>query len=159
VTRLLVLLLALAAAGCGGGDEPSATTAAPGPPPTEVDLAGGTTTLRLDPLVVQLLETGGVEVRAIAPATLEGEVLAVPIAAGRVEPSLPTGTADHEGGVRFSAAGGSVEATALRLDAAAGAITGEVEGGRVPIFAVRLQPSTATSGVAVGRLEVATASP
>jgi hypothetical protein len=198
VPRALALPLALLALAAGCGDDDGGTSPPAGEtrgggtpelPANQVDLGGGTSSVRLDPLVVGLLEAGGVEVRAVTPATLEDGLLRVPITEGQADLTVPSGDLDHDGGVRFTASGRSVEATALRLEIGASTITAEVDGARAPLFAVRFDPQAARAdgdrivlrgevrtpdrsvlerelgaalpagGVTVGRLEVATRRP
>ncbi len=136
------------------GPQPTATTAptpapeddAPSPPPATddepaiaaVSVAGGTTTLRLSPTAGSVLSAVGVELRPIAPARqTDAGAVRLPIEPGRFSPASSGGKLRHTGGIEFTAAGRSLRATDLALAPDQGAVTAEVEGRRVKLFAVR----------------------
>ena len=73
-------------------------------------LASGTTTLKLDAAVARTLSANGVRVRPISPA--RGGV-SFPITGGSLDGAR--GTIEHSGGLRFSAGGRSLSATAFRI--------------------------------------------
>jgi len=142
---------------CGGDDEPdqggaAAQEQAPAPQsdgpmeaegqaggaeqPTQV--TGGTTTLRLDENLQTVLDAAGVEVEAVGAARTRGAELVFPITEGELDLATRSGRIAHEGGLRFSAGGRSLDATDLRVDAAREVLTAEVAGRRVPLLGLNL---------------------
>ena len=144
----LLAAITIALAGCGGdessGDpQAEATPAAPTrAEPSEV--ASGTATLVLSGSVTTLLSLAGVDVVPVAPATKDESAIELPLVTGTVGVEPLAGRLEHEGGIRFSGGGGSVEATDLRLDLRTGIATAEVEGDRIPLLRTRFQPARLT---------------
>ena len=151
-TLLTGAVLALVPAACGGSgndgtsaagaaDEPAATaTAQSGSGPVKV--SGGTTTLRLNPDVVKTLGKVGVAIKPVAPAKAVGNAIRIPISGGTLDlsdPSAVSGRIAHRGGVRFSVAGRSVDATGLVLRPGQGRVTADVAGQRIPFLGVDVQ--------------------
>ena len=142
----LLTAAVLALAGCGG-DEPSEPTAEPTATSTlptratPAEISEGTATLKLSGSVTTLLNLAGVDVVAVAPATRDEGAIELPVVAGTVGVDPLAGRLEHEGGIRFSGGGGSIEATDLRLDLRTGIATAEVEGDRIPLLKTEFQPA------------------
>jgi hypothetical protein len=143
---VLGLLAALALAGCGG-DEPSsgdaerAASAALPTRATPTKVAGGDATLALSGSVTTLLDLAGVEIAPVSPAGKSGDDIELPVTTGTVGVKPLAGRLEHEGGIRFSGGGGSLEAIDLRLDLRTGRATAEVEGTRIPLLETRFEPA------------------
>jgi len=149
-------VIALGAGACGSDDTPeqaaSAQEQAPAPQteggmetqgqvggaeqPTQV--TGGTTTLRLDENLRTVLDTAGVEIDPVGGARTRDGDLVFPIRQGELDIDTPSGRLAHQGGLRFSAAGRSLEATDLRVDAAREVLTAKIAGRRVPLLGLNL---------------------
>ncbi len=139
--------LSLALAGCGGddaADQPAAERTETRAKPSEI--ADGTTTLKLSSTITPLLDLAGVDLVPVSPATEGDDGLRVPISKGTIGVDPVAGRLDHRGGIRFSAGGASVEATALRLDLRTGTVTAEVEGERVPLLQARFESARLGEG-------------
>ena len=135
LAALAVVALALAAAACGDDDDPAATqdaAAEEGMTPVE----GGATVLRLDSTLEQVLNVAGVDIEPVGGAEVVGEGIRFPITEGRVHDSEPRARLEHEGGLRFSAAGASLEATNLVVDRGDGVLTAEIDGRRIPLLSL-----------------------
>ncbi len=78
-------------------------------------LGSGSTRLTLDKGLLTLLGRHGVELSAVAPATLAGRVVTFPVAAGKFDPTSARGVVDHEGALLFSAGARSVPLKDLQL--------------------------------------------
>ncbi len=134
--------LAFGAAGCGSSSDDSANaspraTASPAPASgTAEQLSGGETTLRLDSTTQRVLDLAGVKLTPVGDATLRNGRFVFPISGGKLATSPLGGTIEHSGGLRFSAAGHSVDARDLTVDPTSGVVTAEVEGRRVPLLSL-----------------------
>lgn len=69
----------------------------------QVGLAGGTTSLTLDPAAAKALTSLGVKVAPTAPAKAQSGALLFPITSGRIDPATGHGVYKHSGGIRLSA--------------------------------------------------------
>ncbi len=141
----LLAAITIAVAGCGG-DESSGDREAQGTPaaPTRAkpsEVASGSATLGLSGSVTTLLSLAGVDVVPVAPATKDESEIELPLVTGTVGVEPLAGRLQHEGGIRFSGGGGSVEATDLRLDLRSGIATADVEGDRIPLLQTRFEPA------------------
>jgi hypothetical protein len=143
-TAALVAAAALAAgaAGCGSGDDndsnpPPRATASPAPATgAREQLSGGETTLRLDATTKRVLDVAGIDISPIGDATRANGRYVFPISGGTLATSPLSGTIQHSGGLRFSAAGHSIDARKLTVDPTSGVVTAEVEGRRVPLLSL-----------------------
>ncbi|CAA9464505.1 MAG: hypothetical protein AVDCRST_MAG38-574, partial [uncultured Solirubrobacteraceae bacterium] len=70
-----------------------------------------------------------------------GDEIELPVTTGTVGVKPLAGRLAHEGGIRFSGGGGSVEATDLRLDLRTGRATAEIEGQRIPLLETSFEPA------------------
>jgi len=160
-TTALLVAGALAAAGCGGDDDESGSTAKATPTPRAgsepaIDrqaarpLTGGITRLTVDADARRALGAVGIELEAIGGARLENGRYAFPISGGTLQAAPPRGRIEHEGGLRFSAAGQSVDATDFVIRPEDGVLTANVAGRRVPLLRLDLGvPKTSPSGEGV----------
>lgn len=144
----LLSAVVLALAGCGGdersgGEQAAERTATPALPTraTPSELSEGSATLELSGSVTTLLDLAGVEIAAVDPATRTDGRIELPMVTGTVGVEPLAGRLEHEGGIRFSGASGSVEATDLRLDLRTGIATAEVGGERIPLLETRFAPA------------------
>ena len=149
-TAVAVTAVALGlVSGCGGEDPGSTGSDSQGSESTPTaepsrsapaPVADGTTTLDLGRRVDLLLAAAGVEVAPVGAATESGEGIAMPVADGDLGIEPVAGSLRHEGGLSFTAAGRSAEATALELDAGSGEVTAEIAGERVPLLTAEFEP-------------------
>src|SRR4051794_9684880 len=77
--------------------------AAPGAGAATVDLAGGSTTLKLDSKAAKALTSLGVSVAPTGKAKASSSGVAFPITGGSIAPAKATGTIRHTGGLRLRA--------------------------------------------------------
>jgi hypothetical protein len=70
-----------------------------------VGLAGGSTTLKLDPKAAAALRSLGVSVTPTGRAKASSAGVAFPISGGRIDPATAAGTIRHTGGLRLRAGG------------------------------------------------------
>ncbi len=147
-SSVLAAATAIALAGCGeddpfGGERQAERTATPTVPtraaPSEV--AEGTTRLSLAGRVTTLLGLAGVDIVPVSPATRTEDEIELPVVSGEIGVKPLAGELVHDGGIRFSGGGGSVEATDLRLDLRTGTATAEIEGKRVALLGARFEPA------------------
>lgn len=68
-------------------------------------LAGGSTSLKLDPAVAAVLTDNGVAVAPVKPAKVKKGAIAFPITGGKLNPKTAAGTIRHSGGLSFAAGG------------------------------------------------------
>jgi hypothetical protein len=135
--------LAPAAVACGGDSSTDAsadTGASTSPAPSEAaqQLTGGRSVLELDSTVRRVLDLAGVDVSAVGRAKQVADGIAFPVVAGRLDADTPSGTIQHDGGIRFSAAGHDLTATNLLLRPGQGRITARVDGRRMPFLETTL---------------------
>lgn len=79
-------------------------------------LGGGSTTLALNKGVAKALQSNGVKVAPIAPATAGGKGIAFPITGGDLSTGKKvSGHIDHSGGLKLSAGGTNVSLTDFRV--------------------------------------------
>jgi hypothetical protein len=119
--------------------------------PSGVALAGGATSLTLDPAAAAVLAENGVSVAPVAPATAGADgAISFPITGGE----LGDGVAriEHSGGLTFSAGASSLTATdfSVRVKGARGLLVAQVGGESVPLLKLDL------GAASVGRLGAAT---
>lgn len=140
-----LLVCALLAIGCGdegGGNEGNASTPEANgggesvEAPTEI--AGGATRLRLDEDLEDVLGAAGVSIEPGGAASSENGAIVIPITTGELDIDTLSGRIEHDGELRFVAAGHSIAASDLRLDAGEGTMTAEVAGRRIPLLGVDL---------------------
>jgi hypothetical protein len=150
VRRSLAVTLAaggvgLGAVACGGDDDADGQAAAPAETPAEraveqpQPITGGVTTLRLDSTTAGVLDTLGVDIEPVGAAELSDDQFRFPITEGSVDVDTLSGTIAHDGGLRFSAAGRSIEATDLVIRPGRGVLEAEVAGRRAPLLGVDLR--------------------
>jgi hypothetical protein len=84
--------------------------------PSEVRLAGGATTLMLDPGTAGALTGLGVTPSVIAPGTAGAAGLSFPVTGGRLGAGTFAGTIDHSGGIALTAGATRVELTRFRIE-------------------------------------------
>ncbi|MET0557717.1 MAG: hypothetical protein ABW065_03475 [Solirubrobacterales bacterium] len=78
-------------------------------------VGSGATKLTLDRSFLALMQSHGVELKAVAPAKLSGRTISFPVAGGKLDPSSGKGTIEHEGALRFVSGSGSIPLKALQL--------------------------------------------
>jgi hypothetical protein len=148
--RSLAIILAaggvgLGAVACGGDDDADGQAATPEKTPAERSveqpqpITGGITTLKLDPTTARVLDTLGVDVQPVGAAELSDGQFRFPITEGSVDVDTLSGTIAHDGGLRFSAGGQSVEATELVIRPGRGVLEAEIAGRRAPLLGVDLR--------------------
>lgn len=71
----------------------------------KVNLAGGSTTLKLAPATAEALADNGVSVAPIGPAKAKRGGIAFPISGGSINPASAAGRIDHSGGMALRAGG------------------------------------------------------
>jgi len=103
------------------------------------ELEGATTELVLGSGFLAALRTAGLDVSAVGEARREGDTVVLPVTGGdvRLDPAAAEpldGTLEHAGGLSLSGLGRTVEVTGLRVDGAAGEVTAEVAGRRLPLL-------------------------
>jgi hypothetical protein len=103
--------------------------------PEQVELAGGATTLALDPGATQALGSLGVAAAPIDPAEANVEGLSFPITGGKADARTFAGSIRHSGGIRLSKGSVAVELTSftIRVDSDPD-LTALVGGQRVSIL-------------------------
>ena len=135
----------LGAAACGGDDDANGQAATPTktPAPQSVEqpqpITGGVTTLRLDATTAGVLDTLGVDLQPVGAAELSDGQFRFPITEGSVDVDTLSGAIAHDGGLRFSAGGRSVEATDLVIRPGRGVLEANVAGRRAPLLGVDLR--------------------
>lgn len=88
---------------------------APGANAATVKLAGGSTTLKLNPGTAQALTDAGAGVAPLRPAKVRGGGIAFPITGGAINPANARGRIDHSGGLVFRAGGERVAIRNFRV--------------------------------------------
>jgi hypothetical protein len=147
--RSLAVVLAaggvgLGAVACGGDDDADGQSAGTETTPAERSvepqpITGGVTTLRLDSTTAAVLDTLGVEIEPVGAAELADGQFRFPITEGSIDVDTLSGTIAHDGGLRFSAGGQSVQATELVIRPGRGVLEAEVAGRRAPLLGVDLR--------------------
>jgi len=126
--------------------------------PTQAEgLSGGETVLRLGGTAGRVLDAAGIELEPVAPAQRSGDAITFPISGGEVGSRFDSGRIDHDGGLRFTAGGRSVEATELVIEPADEVLTAQVEGRRVPLLSLELPAQEPAPGGADVRVRGAQA--
>jgi hypothetical protein len=142
-------VLALGLGACGGGDDDEGasagadpTPAASAPEPSQ-PVTGGSTTLRLDRSAAAVFDAVGVDIAPLGEATLEDGRFRFPISGGRVDVDTLSGRIEHAGGLRFRAAGQTLDARDLVIRPGDKVLTAEIAGERLPLLGVDLGAFTA----------------
>jgi hypothetical protein len=147
IATCVALAPAVAACGSvnGSGDKAAAAEGSPaasdaGVPASEgvTQIVGGRSVLRIDSSVRRLLAATGVRISPVGQAKKVPGGIALPIVTGRLDVDTPSGTVQHDGGLRFSAGGHDLTATNLVLRPGKGVVTARVDGRRVPLFETAL---------------------
>ena len=146
------------AAGCGassnssststqGSNTPSASQSG-SPAATKLVINGKHTTLAFTPAAASQLQSNGITVGAVAPATIAKPALVnLPVYVGEVSIPGLQGTISHHGGLSFTHAGHTVSATDVVLNTKDSVLTALVKGQRVALLHLTLtQPSTSSNG-------------
>ena len=93
-----------------------ALIAAPTATAAPADLGGGSTTLKLDPGLVEALTDASVAVAPVSPATAKkGGRVAFPITGGELDPKTAAGVIRHSGGLSIRAGKTTVSLTNFRI--------------------------------------------
>ena len=114
--------------------------AAPVAGAAKVKLAGGATTLKLNPGTAAALADAGASVAPIKPAKVRGGGVAFPITGGAIDPSTARGRIDHSGGLAFRAGGVRVPLRNFRVHVGAkrAILTAAVGGDRLTVLSLNL---------------------
>lgn len=137
------------AAPATGGNASEQESSAGGSVEQPQPVTGGTTTLRVDRTALGVLDAVGVEVEPLDEATLEDGRFEFPITGGSVDIDTPSGAIEHDGGLRFSAAGRTLDARELVIRPGEDVLTAVVAGERVPLLAVDLNAITVPTSDAI----------
>ena len=81
----------------------------------KVELAGGSTTLKLASGTATALQANGVALRPLNPARVRGDGVAFPITGGSIDPASAAGRIDHSGGLALRAGGTRVALRNFRV--------------------------------------------
>jgi hypothetical protein len=132
-------VLAAGAAACGDDGDASPAPQSQGSggsveAPTEI--VGGDTFLRLDPALERVLDVAGVAVEPAGAAEATARGIRFPIRSGSVDIDTLSGKLEHEGGLRFSALGRSLQATDLVIRPGDDVLSADIEGRRVPLLSL-----------------------
>jgi hypothetical protein len=112
--------------------------------PGQAELAGGATTLGLDPGAAQALQSLGVEAAPIDPASPTSGGLAFPITGGKLNVKSLAGRVRHSGGIRLSKGSTAVELTSFTINVDSNPdLTALVGGQRVSILNLDLSQADA----------------
>jgi hypothetical protein len=84
--------------------------------PAQVELAGGATTLELDPGAAQALTSLGIAAAPIAPGRATDDGLAFPITGGKVDAKTFAGAIRHSGGIRLTKGSTSVDLAEFAIE-------------------------------------------
>jgi hypothetical protein len=87
--------------------------------------AGSKTTITLNSNFFKKLKKSGVKVLAVAPGTVSGKVVTLPIEVGSVDPA-GQGELEHEGGIKFKHGKKTAVIKALVLNTATSSLTGKL---------------------------------
>lgn len=107
----------------------------------KVQLAGGSTTLKLAPDTAAALEANGVALRPLRPARVRGGGVAFPITGGSINPATAAGRIDHSGGLALRAGGTRVALRNFRVHVGSrrAILTAEAGGGRLTALTLSLR--------------------
>jgi hypothetical protein len=143
VLRLVILfavfVLSAGAVACADDGEPSgaeAPEASGGAVEAPTEIVGGDTFLRLDPGLERVLDAAGVAVEPAGAAEATARGIRFPISAGSVDIDTLSGELEHEGGLRFSALGRSLQATDFVIRPGDDVLTADIEGRRLPLLSL-----------------------
>jgi hypothetical protein len=106
----------------------------------KVNLAGGSTTLKLAPATAEALADNGVSVAPIGPAKAKKGGIAFPITGGAINPASAAGRIDHSGGLALRAGGVRVALENFRVHVGAkrAILTAAVGEDRVTVLSLSL---------------------
>ena len=116
--------------------------------PAQIAVAGGATSLALDPGTASALTSLGVTVAPIGPATARPDgALSFPITSGTLQPAALTGSVAHSGGIALTAGDTRVELRkfVITLDDTP-TLSAKVGGQRVDILTLDLAGAKVTEG-------------
>jgi hypothetical protein len=108
---------------------------------TDARVAGGQTMLQVDRGVARVLNSTGVRVDLLSPATSGRSGLTFPATGGAIDPRTLRGSVDHTGGLRFRARGRSVVLSDLRytIGARRATLSAVAGGARLTVFHLGLR--------------------
>jgi hypothetical protein len=91
-------------------------------------LAGGATTIQLDPGFLKKSAKRGVKMLGLSPASVGGGVVALPVSEGTLDPLSGGGIISHAGEIKFKHGKRTARVGGLVLDTSSGALNGVVVG-------------------------------
>lgn len=111
-----------------------------------VNVAGGTTSLKLDPATATALTGLGVSVNKVGAARPIAGGLAFGITGGVVDPATAAGIINHRGGLQLRKGRTAVNLTDFRVNTRTGSMTARVNGGRafLPVLTPDVSAATIT---------------
>jgi hypothetical protein len=83
------------------------------------------------------LKKSGVKIQKVAPASLKGNLLTLPVSEGEIDPTNGQGTLSHEGGLKFKKGRKSAIVKNLVLETATSSIRANVAGKNMKLASVR----------------------
>jgi len=87
-----------------------------------------TTKITLAKGFTKKLKKSGVKIKAVAPATVKGNVVTLPVAEGSIDPTNGQGTLTHSGGIKFKKGSKSAIVKNLVLETATSSVKANVAG-------------------------------
>jgi hypothetical protein len=123
--------------GQGKASGNASTKPAPSPgttPEAPTQINGGETVLKLDRNVMRIFDLAGVQVEPSGAAMRKNGAITLPIVTGDLDIDTLSGRLQHEGGLRFSAAGHDLVASNLVIWPKRGRLTADVDQRRVELF-------------------------
>ena len=107
----------------------------------KVQLAGGSTTLKLASGTAAALQANGVAVNPLNPARVRGGAVAFPITGGSIDPASAAGRIDHSGGLALRAGGTRVALRNFRVHVGSrrAILTAQVGNGRLTALTLSLR--------------------
>jgi len=120
---------------------------------------GSTTTITLNSGLSKKLKKSGVKVKSVAPASVKGKTVTLPIESigSNLDPTTGQGTLIHEGGIKFKKGKKTANVTALELVTSEGALKAKVAG-KAMKFASVSGVSSARNGfganVTIGKIKL-----
>jgi hypothetical protein len=114
--------------------------AAPVAGAAKVNLAGGSTSLKLNPGTAAALADAGASVAPLKPAKVKGGGVAFPITGGAIDPATARGRIDHSGGLVFRAGGAKVAIRSFRVHVGAkrAILTAKAGKSRITVLSLNL---------------------
>jgi hypothetical protein len=106
----------------------------------KVQLAGGSTTLKVASGTAAALQSNGVSLRPLNPARVRGGGVAFPITGGSIDPASAAGRIDHSGGLALRAGGTRVALRNFRVHVGSkrAILTAQVGNGRLTALSLSL---------------------